>query len=72
MNATQIKKLAATFGKVEWTDLRRGVIHIRIAVDRVVLVFVSRSNLATVAREIEDSVSAGRNLCNVKGSRYEI
>lgn len=73
MKAEQIRAHIKAMGfTVEWSDLRRGVLHIRIR-ESVRLVHVQGAkDAAMLSRMVCDGLAHGRELTTVKGSRYYI
>lgn len=71
MNAAQIKTLVASMvDRIEWTDLRRGKMHVRVG-DAVYLIDVSGVTQPDhLAYLVHEAPKYARNLVNVAGSRY--
>lgn len=73
MNANQIKQIVAKLvDRIEWTDLRRGKMHIRQGAN-VYLIDVAGLNRAEdISRMVTEAPQYALNLIYVNGSKYAI
>ena len=71
MNADNVKAIVAKLvDRIEWTDLRRGKMHIRVGAS-VYLIDVAGMNRAEdIARMVAEAPRYALNLIHVVGSKY--
>lgn len=71
MNAAQIKAVVAPMvDKIEWSDLRRGKMHIRMGADVYLIDVSGIKQREHIERMVKDAPTYALNLRYVKDSAY--
>jgi len=71
MDAAQIKAIVAPMvDRIEWTDLRRGKMHIHLGADVYLIDVAGLTQREHVERMVKEAPTYARNLRFVEGSAY--
>ncbi|CAG9184106.1 hypothetical protein [Cupriavidus pampae] len=73
MKAAQIKTVVSELvDRIEWTDLRRGKMHIRQGANVYLIDVAGLPDAAHIARMVADAPRYALNLIHVAGSQYAV